>query len=250
MSATQPQMRIADRIKARALDRWIHVFGWAFVGVIGFVLGSFVAGQAYLLIVRMGLSISPQSPVGQLVLGGVIYGCTVILLVCIAAYRHARFSSAEIGMSRLLEWKDISFAIVGAPAYILLTYVGLQLAMLVPGFDATQSQSVNLGPLYGVNHTLAFLSLVVVTPLVEEVIFRGMIYGRMRRTTLPWWIPAIVVSIVFGVVHLQWNVGIDVFCLSLVLCTLREVTGSIWAGVIVHMLKNAVAFFVMFGLWG
>jgi len=32
----------------------------------------------------------------------------------------------------------------------------------------------------------------------------------------------------------------------LVLCTLRIVTGSIWAGVLLHMIKNGLAFYVLF----
>ncbi|RYZ49901.1 MAG: CPBP family intramembrane metalloprotease, partial [Sphingobacteriales bacterium] len=56
----------------------------------------------------------------------------------------------------------------------------------------------------------------------------------------------IVTSIVFGAIHGQWNVAVDVFALSLILCSLREITGSIWAGVLLHMLKNGIAFYFLF----
>lgn len=234
----------------RLLERLLHVCGWALVGVVAFGIGAFFAGQLYRVLIGAGVPVSAETPTGQLLLGVVMYGCMAGVFIAIARYRRVPFSWREIGLVRLLEWKDIGLALVGVVAYLLLTYVGLQLASLVPGFDATQSQQVGLGPMYGTNRALAFLSLVVVSPMIEEIIFRGMLYGRMRRALLPWWVPALVVSAVFGVAHLQWNVGVDVFCLSIVLCSLREVTGSIWAGILVHMLKNAVAFFVMFGIWG
>jgi hypothetical protein len=60
------------------------------------------------------------------------------------------------------------------------------------------------------------------------------------------WAAIIITSLLFGAVHGQWNVAIDVFVLSLVLCSLREVTGNIWAGVLLHMLKNGLAFYLLF----
>jgi len=59
-------------------------------------------------------------------------------------------------------------------------------------------------------------------------------------------VAALVTSLVFAAVHGQWNVAIDTFALSLVLCALREVTGTIWAGILLHMFKNAIAFYVLF----
>ena len=56
----------------------------------------------------------------------------------------------------------------------------------------------------------------------------------------------LIVSILFGVLHGQWNVGVNVFALSLVLCGLREITGTIYAGMIVHILKNALAFYLLY----
>jgi membrane protease YdiL (CAAX protease family) len=45
---------------------------------------------------------------------------------------------------------------------------------------------------------------------------------------------------------LQWAVALDTMVLSLMLCTLREYTGAIWAGVLVHAIKNGLAFYLLF----
>ncbi len=74
---------------------------------------------------------------------------------------------------------------------------------------------------------------------------RGYLFGKLRRES-GFWLSAVITSAVFGFVHLQWNVGVDVFALSLVLCFLREKTGAIWAGMILHMLKNSVAYVLLF----
>jgi membrane protease YdiL (CAAX protease family) len=92
---------------------------------------------------------------------------------------------------------------------------------------------------------LAFVTLVVLAPIAEETLFRGYLYGKLKGH-VPAIIAAIATSLLFGVAHMQWNVGIDVFILSLVLCGLRSLTGSIWSGILVHMIKNAIAFYFLF----
>jgi membrane protease YdiL (CAAX protease family) len=64
---------------------------------------------------------------------------------------------------------------------------------------------------------------------------------------------ALLTSALFAVPHLLegngsllWIGGMDTFVLSLALCYLREKTGSLWAPVALHMLKNGVAYLALF----
>jgi membrane protease YdiL (CAAX protease family) len=95
------------------------------------------------------------------------------------------------------------------------------------------------------DNILAFITLVVIAPFAEELLFRGYLYGKLK-SNVPTVVAAITTSLLFGLAHQQLNVGIDVFILSLVLCTLRSLTGSIWAGVLVHIIKNALAYYLLF----
>ena len=61
-------------------------------------------------------------------------------------------------------------------------------------------------------------------------------------------ISILLVSLLFGIVHLQWNVGVNVFAMSIVMCLMREITGTIHAGILMHMLKNGIAFYLLFVL--
>jgi membrane protease YdiL (CAAX protease family) len=94
-------------------------------------------------------------------------------------------------------------------------------------------------------YALAFVTLIIVAPLAEEILFRGFLYGKLRKR-MPLWVAMLITSALFGLIHGQWNVGLDVFALSIVLCSLREITGSIWAGILLHMIKNSIAFFIIF----
>lgn len=189
-----------------------------------------------------------NSTVENLALRVAMYGLMIALLLCALRYKYGNLSLRDLGLPRLLEWKDIGLSIAGIILYFLLAALALAAAQLIPAFSATQTQDVGISTLlFGGDLSMAFFILVVFTPFCEEVIFRGILYGQLRRfKQIPWLVMALIVSVLFGLAHGQWNVGIDVFCLSMVACALYEITGSIWAGILLHMMKNAIAFIVLF----
>ncbi|HEY5695404.1 MAG TPA: type II CAAX endopeptidase family protein [Candidatus Saccharimonadales bacterium] len=155
-------------------------------------------------------------------------------------------TSKELGLQRLPTWADIGLAPVGFIIYFIASGLLVYVASQIIGFDVSQIQDTGFTRLSRTyEYTLAFLTLIVVAPVAEELLFRGFLYGKLRKY-LPIWVSMLVTSLLFGVFHGQWNVGVDVFALSLVLCGLREVTGSVWAGLLLHIIKNSIAFFIVF----
>ena len=151
-------------------------------------------------------------------------------------------------------WTDIGLAPVGFIVYYVLAAVLVSLFSLFPWFDVSEVQNVGFSYYVGgFDRVIAFITLVVVAPIAEEVIFRGWLYGKMREkiaaeysNVVSMIVSILLVSLLFGIVHFQWNVGVNVFALSIVLCGLREITGTIYAGILLHMLKNGVAFWLLF----
>ena len=160
----------------------------------------------------------------------------------------------ELGLKGLPTWTDIGLAPVGLVVSLLLAAGVIWLFSFFPWFDAGQTQEVGFDLfLSGADKAVAFLTLVVIAPIAEEVIFRGWLYGKLRARTsasmssaLSVVLSTLLVSVLFGAIHLQWNVAVNVFALSLVLCGLREITGTIYAGILVHMLKNGLAFYLLY----
>ena len=160
----------------------------------------------------------------------------------------------ELGLRGLPTWTDIGLAPVGFIVYLIAAAALSAIFMLFPWFNAEEVQEVGFSVYaVGTSPLIAFLTLVVVAPIAEEIIFRGWLYGRMRkklgekvsdRTSMI--VSMLLVSLLFGIVHLQWNVGVNVFAMSVVLCGLREITGTIYSGILMHMLKNGVAFYLLF----
>ena len=80
----------------------------------------------------------------------------------------------------------------------------------------------------------------LVAPFVEELLFRGLGFGLLRQFTGPW--PAILTTgVAFGLAH-GLVVGLPVLAIfGVTLGWLRWQTGSVYPGMIVHGLFNAMA---------
>jgi membrane protease YdiL (CAAX protease family) len=168
--------------------------------------------------------------------------------------RARRLGLSVIGLGRRPQTKDITAAVGGFVIfYLILIAAGIVVNYLSPEL---QDQQQNLGFTNiqtGTDNILAFISLVILPPLGEETLIRGYLFSGLRK----YWrfAPALVfTSVLFGVAHLEfgsggplvWAAAIDTAILSVVLCFLREKTGALYAGMLVHMLNNLIAFGVHF----
>lgn len=159
----------------------------------------------------------------------------------------------EMGLRGLPTWTDIGLAPVGFIVYLVLAFILTWVFSLFPWFDTNQIQETGLNSyITTLDAVIAYLRLVVLAPIIEELIFRGWLYGKLRNCLLAkfsdrtsMFISIFAVSIVFGLIHGQWNVGVNMFAMSVVLCGLRETTGTIYSGILVHIIKNGVAFCVI-----
>lgn len=170
--------------------------------------------------------------------------------------RHLHETWRSIGVLARVRWNVLGYIAAGTLAYYAVYVVVILTASALFPIDLEQEQQLGFDKnVAGLDKLLVFAALVILPPVVEEIMFRGFLYTRLKRALSIKW-AAVVVSIVFAAAHLQvgsgaallWAAAIDTFVLSLVLVYLREKTGHIWASVGVHALKNFVAFTILFGL--
>lgn len=161
--------------------------------------------------------------------------------------KQRRVTPQDFGLDRLPSWTDIWMAPAGLVVYLVISAGLIFLAtLLLPSFDVGQVQNTGFGPLnQRYEYILAFFTLVVIAPVAEEILFRGYLFGKLKKF-VPIWIAILITSLLFGVIHGNWNVAIDTFSLSVVLCLLRLSTGSLWAPILLHMTKNGIAFYILF----
>jgi tetratricopeptide (TPR) repeat protein len=90
------------------------------------------------------------------------------------------------------------------------------------------------------NPLAAFLSVVIVGPIVEEILFRGLIYGALEKH-LRVTGAILASSLLFALVHLQVVYFIPIFCLGLVLGWARWKANSLGLPILIHVLNNGIA---------
>lgn len=129
--------------------------------------------------------------------------------------------------------------------YVVLSRIVQAIISLIPSVDINQSQDFGMQSNSIVELGVIFFALVILPAITEEIIFRGLLYRSFKK---PFGkiAAAIIVSLLFGLAHGQWNVAADTFVLSLVLIYLVEKSNSLWAAISLHLLKNSVAFLLVF----
>lgn len=166
--------------------------------------------------------------------------------------RGRRAKLADVGWSRKPVWLDIGLALLGYVAYFGVFLVLSIVASMVTQINLEQKQELGFDFLGGgLDRLMALVSLVILPPIVEETIFRGFLFTGLRKKLNFVW-AALITSVIFASLHLLgasdgllWVAGLDTLVLSMVLCFLREKTGALWAPMVVHGLKNAVAFAIL-----
>lgn len=232
---------------------------WVTVAFIGaqLLLGVIIYG-----LVEAGVEVlaTVNESVFQAVVSALVYALSLAIAVGVpwVIFKTQRLTWKDVGFAEPLpSWRDIGIA----PIVFVLSLVASVVAMFVaaqvlPGVDLQTEQQIgfeNVTQRYEM--LMAFLTLVVLAPVFEEVLFRGYLYGRVRRYLSTVW-TVILTSLLFGMMHvyagpdnpLQWNVVINTTVLALCIGALRAYTGNVWAAILVHMLKNGVAFFALFVL--
>ncbi|HVO86542.1 MAG TPA: type II CAAX endopeptidase family protein [Candidatus Binatia bacterium] len=262
-SSKNTQLAVSNRVKKlfswrrptpakRSLGSpWLIITNVLAIFIISQLIAAIIVGIG-LTVVHGHASGLDQLPVAQFFYVLIAEGLAAFLTIWIVKTKKLPLS--VIGLGRRPVLGDLWKALAGFfTFYVLLTIVGFMIDGLAPSVDKG-NQNVGFNSLNGsVDIVLAFVALVILPPIGEEILVRGYLYSGLRQKFK--FVPAMVLtSLIFGAAHLEtgatasllWSAGIDTFVLSLVLVYLRENTGALYAGMLVHALNNLVAFSVHF----
>ena len=90
--------------------------------------------------------------------------------------------------------------------------------------------------------TLLFSQAVLIAPIIEETLFRGVLY-RSLQFRMSWMWAMLVTAAIFALLHPQMPAGfLGLFVLGLVFNGLYVLRGSILPCVIAHAVNNAMIF--------
>ena len=225
------------------LEPYEKIIGWIYLPLF------FVVLPVVLTFAAMLLRIDVLSLRVQVLLNAGLELCSFLLLaVCFHRYLGRCFRQ-----TRSFPGRYFLAVVVGVVIY----YFGTALMSFLTQLADPELENINnstIETMAGANIPIMLVYTILLAPLVEEILFRGVIFTSLRAHSRFW---AYAVSMVaFSLVHVMGYVG-QYPLLTLALCFVQylpasfalawamEYSGSIWASITVHMIANTIAMAVM-----
>lgn len=197
---------------------------------------------------RMGEGYSQWMTAHAATVTGVVGGmCTILGILPLTSMLRRelaeRIASADGQLfargHELTEWvKRISVTVLLA----LSASLGFNILLTLTGFaDSSQTYQEVADRQYGVAFGIGIVLYGLVSPLAEEVVFRGVIYNRLRRFygTV---IGVVVSGIFFGVFHGNLVQGVYGACMGILIAYVYERQGSFFFPVLFHAVANLTVY--------
>jgi membrane protease YdiL (CAAX protease family) len=178
----------------------------------------------------------------------ILFSQTAILLVLtyILVIRSSGASWFDIGFRRIgrgtimraVIWALATVIIVGAVNYALQWIMG-------ESFQNPQTMMLAPGGFSWINLTVMLVMGGVIAPFAEELAFRGLLYGYLRRRmAIP--VALLIMAVCFAAAHLIVLLMPALFVVGLILGVAYERSGSLWVPIIVHGVFNSVMMILLY----
>lgn len=209
-------------------------------GILFFLMYQFGIGSLLLLVLPVfGLSTDEAS----------INGAFYVLNFVITAVLFRRFLADSLPLAAHSFLRFLKSIFLGFACYEVLQIATVLLISLVaPETVAPNDETVRA--IAEANYNIMFVGAVLLAPIVEETLIRGLIFSNLRRKSRP--LAYVLTALVFAAMHTLPFLGeMDLMTLgmnvllyglpSVALCVSYEYSGTIWSPILLHMIINALA---------
>jgi membrane protease YdiL (CAAX protease family) len=150
----------------------------------------------------------------------------------------------EVGAGVMCYVSAVPILVAGGIIYFILSLI----AQAISGEQAPPSHPAveMLGGAGAIEVVLLFTLASVMAPIVEEIAFRGFLYGHLRGFVMPRarlasaMVAAVVSSVIFAAIHPQGLLFVPALGgLAVGFCLYREMRGSLIAPMVAHGINNA-----------
>lgn len=221
--------------------------------VVSILLVTFVVAQILVpLLLSSTLFGGPLKTLGaeeQLILtAAILFSQTIVLLALtyIFVIRSSGASWFDIGfrpigrstIMRAIVWALATVIIVAAVNYGLQWIIG-------ESFQNPQTMMLAPGGFSWLNFAVMLAMSGLVAPFAEELAFRGLLYGYLRRRmAIP--LALLIMAACFAAAHFIVLLMPALFVVGLILGAAYERSGSLWVPIIVHGAFNAVMVILLY----
>ena len=161
-------------------------------------------------------------------------------------------NGARIDLGMILRWSDVGWGALFGVAGLFMAGIGALITMLIVGDFNSAAGEAALALRESSSFTALFIFAVVIAvgaPVVEEIAFRGMLFGALRKRGInPIWVVAIT-AVAFAVFHLEPTRFLVLLPIGITLGLARWKTGGLGAPMVAHGINNMpAAVFLLVGM--
>lgn len=131
-----------------------------------------------------------------------------------------------------------TIAIGGSAQYVTAFLLGMILLFLPKDWVDSFNQGNEM--VENANGLLAFLAVVILAPVFEEILCRGLILNTLRKA-MPKWVAIVLSSAIFGIIHGNPIQFIYATALGILLGWLYTKFDSIWIPMLCHLVFNLMS---------
>ncbi len=169
-----------------------------------------------------------------------IIGSLVTIPVVYADYKRDLMLTGKYGLKNPITNRQVTqlLAIIGIT--ICLSVALNNLISMSPLVSMSEEYQNANDAFYGSTIGLELLGSALITPFLEELLHRGVVYGRLRRM-MGMWSAVILSALIFAGLHFNIVQFIYAFLLGIVFALFVEKTGRLYPAVIAHVVANGIA---------
>jgi len=179
---------------------------------------------------------------------GIVNLILALFMVLVINRQFAR-GIKGLGLSYKKISKDIVFSIMNLfaawPLILVVLAVTTAVLKLIVGADYNIQPHQELEVLVQYNQPhiqiAILISGAVITPFLEEVLFRGLIQSLIRSYVIKPWLSIVLAAVVFSIAHGDPTHWPAIFVLGVTMGYSYEKSGSLWRPMFIHALFNGSA---------
>lgn len=167
-------------------------------------------------------------------------GSVVALIFVFTEYKHDLMLRGEYGLKPHFSLGRLVNLLAVVGIMVCLSIALNNLISMSPLVEISKEFQNASDAFYGSNIWMELLGSAIVTPLLEELLHRGIVYKRLRHM-MELWSSVLVSALIFAALHFNIVQFLYAFLLGIALALFVEKTGRIYPAVIAHMVANGIA---------
>ncbi|OLS99979.1 hypothetical protein BJF90_37010 [Pseudonocardia sp. CNS-004] len=218
-------------------------------------LGAYLLAEAVFLVVGAVISLSIafsgiEPGIGVLILG--LAAPTLLAAGTAILITKVRGNGPRIDLRLEWSWRDVGLGLAFGFGGLVLTIPASMVFIAIVGPDATSAVGDALGGLRAgpVLAVIVLLIVVLVAPMCEEILYRGLLWGGVERLAGRW-VAFGVTTVLFALAHFELTRAPLLLVVAIPIALARLYTGRLLPSIVAHQVNNLLpGVMLMLGLLG